>query len=326
MAHWVAMRYGISDWKARRWIASAHALEHLPAVAGALASGELGVDKVVELTRFATPETEAQLITWAQGVSSVAIRRRGDLLVRQSTDELVKEERTRFLRTWFYDGGRRFSLEADLPGYQGAVVAKELDRLAETIPVIPGEEGLMGEESRRADALVALCSTRVAADPVPDRATVIVHAPLDALRDGRSNAEVERGPVISGATAQRLACNGRVQLVIEDAGASVIRLGRMTRQAPAWMMRQLRYRDRECRFPGCGSRRYSDAHHIRWWEHGGRTDLENLVLICSFHHKLVHEYGWKLKRHEDGRVDWFLPDGTRYRAGPAPPVPKFLAR
>src|SRR5438874_13494657 len=79
MAHWLWMRYGISDWKARRWIACAHALDGLPRTARALASGDLGMDQVVELTRFATPEDEGSLISWARGVSVGAIRHKGDL-------------------------------------------------------------------------------------------------------------------------------------------------------------------------------------------------------------------------------------------------------
>jgi hypothetical protein len=55
LGHWLAMRYDISEWKARRWIAAAHALERLPRIAEGLATGALGVDKVVELARFATP-------------------------------------------------------------------------------------------------------------------------------------------------------------------------------------------------------------------------------------------------------------------------------
>ncbi|HEY3208179.1 MAG TPA: HNH endonuclease signature motif containing protein [Actinomycetota bacterium] len=93
----------------------------------------------------------------------------------------------------------------------------------------------------------------------------------------------------------------------------------MSREPTAWMLRQLKYRDHECTFPRCGYRRYTQAHHIVWWERGGRTDLDNLVLVCSFHHKLVHEYGWSLRRDQDGTVTWFHPDGTRYRAGPGPP-------
>jgi hypothetical protein len=94
----------------------------------------------------------------------------------------------------------------------------------------------------------------------------------------------------------------------------------MSRVPSAWMMRQLRYRDRECRFPGCGARRFTHAHHVVWWEHGGSTDLGNLVLVCAFHHKLVHEYGWSVERGSDGTARWRAPDGTRHIAGPAPPL------
>jgi HNH endonuclease len=86
------------------------------------------------------------------------------------------------------------------------------------------------------------------------------------------------------------------------------------------MMRQLRYRDVECTFPACGARRFTQAHHIVWWEQGGSTDLENLLLVCTFHHHLVHEFRWAVRRQADGTVRWFRPDGTRYRAGPAPPL------
>jgi hypothetical protein len=82
MANWVCMRYGISYWKALRWVKAAHALEELPRLSDALAQGELSIDKVVELTRFATQETEGHLIVWAQGVSCRAIREKGDLFHR----------------------------------------------------------------------------------------------------------------------------------------------------------------------------------------------------------------------------------------------------
>ena len=78
-AHWLWMRYGLSEWKARRWIVAAHALETLPLVSEALRSGEIGIDKAVELCRFATQETERDLLEWAGRVSSGAIRRSGDL-------------------------------------------------------------------------------------------------------------------------------------------------------------------------------------------------------------------------------------------------------
>jgi hypothetical protein len=314
------MRYGISEWKARRWIASAHALENLPRISEAFSSGELGIDKVVELTRFAAPDSEADLIRWAKQVSCGAIRHKGDLALRQSLDEVKDAEKSRTLSWWYFDENRRFGLQAELPAADGAVVEKALERLSEAIPVMPGEEDALFSDARRADALVALCSARIAADPDPDRATVVVHAQVGGLVSADGGCEIEGGPVIHRETARRLLCHARVQTMIEDEARQPVGLGRMSREPSGWMMRQLRYRDVECRFPGCGARRFTQAHHIRWWEHGGRTDLDNLLLVCTFHHKLVHEYAWTVKRESDGTATWFQPDGSPYRAGPAPPL------
>jgi hypothetical protein len=209
-------------------------------------------------------------------------------------------------------------MEAELPGAQGAVVARALQRAVETVPVMPGEEDGAFAEARRADALVALCSARIARDADPDRATVVVHARLGDLVGDDGMCEVEGGPAIHPESARRLACNARVQTVIENEEGEPIRLGRMSREPSAAMMRQLRYRDVECRFPGCGARRFTQAHHIVWWGDGGRTDPDNLLLVCFFHHKLVHEHGWKVERDAPGDVRWFRGDGSRYRAGPGP--------
>jgi hypothetical protein len=125
--------------------------------------------------------------------------------------------------------------------------------------------------------------------------------------------------VIHPETARRLACSARVQTVIEDEAGQPLHLGRISREPSPAMLRQLRYRDGECQFPGCGSRQFTQAHHIVWWEHGGTTDPSNLVLICTFHHRLVHEHGWGLRRDPSGEVRWSRPDGVAYQAGPDPP-------
>jgi hypothetical protein len=308
------MRFGISDWKARKWIAAAYAMAELPAVAGAFASGSIGVDKVVELTRFATPETEAALVDWARDVPPGRIRHRAELAQQRTADEAVGADRDRTLSWRFYEEGLRFGLQAELPAAEGAIVARAIERLADTLPVLPGEEGAHWADARRADALVGLAATRVAQDADPDRATVVVHAQIG----GEGELEIENGPGLPPETVERLLCQARVQAVVEDSDGRVVGLGRMTREPSEWMLRQLRYRDRGCTFPGCGSRRFVHAHHIEWWSRGGRTDLENLTLACSFHHKLAHEHGWSLRRR-GGRVRWYRPDGTRFRAGPAPP-------
>jgi hypothetical protein len=191
MAHFIRMRLGISEWKARRWLAAAHALEDLPLVSQAFSSGELGVDKVVELTRFATSETEGNLLLWAKRVSCAAIRHKGDLALRPSIDEVNDAETSRSLTWWHFEENRRFGLQAELPAADGAVVAKALERLAERLPVMPGEEDPTYADARRADALVALCSARISTDPDPDRATVVVHAQLDGLISEEGGCEIE---------------------------------------------------------------------------------------------------------------------------------------
>jgi len=319
MAHWLSMRQGISRWKASRWIAAGHALEHLTDLARALSSGDLGIDKVVELARFATFESEAGLISWARYVSNAAVRRRADLEVRRTIEDVRDAEHARFLNWWWLDDGNRLGLEAELPSSQGAIVARALQRVSDSIPLMPGEGDPAFAPARRADALVALCSNRIAVDADPDRATVVVHARLGDLVGTDGAAEVEDGGRIHPETARRLLCDARVQTVLEDGSGEPVRLGRLSREPTPGMMRQLRYRDGECRFPGCGARRFTQAHHIVWWSEGGTTDLENLVLVCFFHHRLVHEHGWSLHRERDGSVDWIKPDGRSYVPLATPP-------
>jgi hypothetical protein len=324
--HWLSMRYGVSRWKARRWIAAGHALERLPRIDEALASGQLGLDKVVELCRFASAETEADLIAWARRVSCAAVRRRGDLAIRASIEEALDAERARLLSWWYVDEGRRVGLEAELPAAQGAIVMRAIERMAAQVPPMPDEDPGSSAPQRRADALVAICSASIAADPDPDRATVVIHAELDGLRSGSGGCEIEGGGAIDPQAVRRLLCNARVQTVLEGRDGEVLGLGRTSREPSAWMLRQIRYRDRECRFPGCGSHRFTEAHHVTWWRHGGRTDLDNLVLICSFHHRLVHELGWSMRRDPGGELRWLRPDGTRYRAGPSSASEKQIHR
>jgi hypothetical protein len=325
MAQWLAIRQGISQWKARRWIAAAHALEHLSDLAHAFANGELGIDKVVELARFASFETEAGLIRWAMFVSCAAVRRRADLEVSRAIDDVREAERSRFLRWWRVDDGNRLGLEAELPAAQGAIVAGALQRVTDTLPVMPGEEDPSSVDARRADALVAICSSRLADDADADRATVIVHARLGDLAASHGSAEVGDGGRIHPETARRLLCDSRVQTVLEDSEGEPLRLGRLSREPSVSMMRLLRHRDGECRFPGCGARRFTQAHHIVWWGDGGHTDLDNLILVCFFHHRLVHEHGWTVRGDGSGTLRWHQPDGSLYRHQPDPPAPVVIA-
>jgi hypothetical protein len=79
---------------------------------------------------------------------------------------------------------------------------------------------------------------------------------------------------------------------------------------PAKLRRALRERDGGCRFPGCTERRWVDAHHVWHWAHGGPTKLTNLMLLCRFHHRLVHEGGFRIAMPLPGRFRFYRPDRT----------------
>jgi hypothetical protein len=107
-------------------------------------------------------------------------------------------------------------------------------------------------------------------------------------------AELEDGTRVSAETCRRVACDASVVTVSHDADGSVLDVGRSTRTISPALRRALNVRDRGCRFPGCGLR-FTDAHHMRHWADGGETSLANCLLLCPYHHTLVHEGGWRVQ-------------------------------
>jgi hypothetical protein len=93
-------------------------------------------------------------------------------------------------------------------------------------------------------------------------------------------------------------------------------VGRRTRTIPPALRRAVRSRDRGCRFPGCTHERFLHAHHIQHWARGGPTTLENLVQLCSYHHRLVHEGGFGVERGHGGVVRFRRPNGEVMTALP----------
>ena len=324
-AAFLAARYDISQWKARRWIAAAYALEHLPRLSDALASGTLSLEKVVELTRFATPATERELISWARRVTPGGVRERADQEVRISPARTEQAESQRSL-TWWWDHERKgLAYEGWMPAANGGEFISAIDRIAKDVPEDPPDEKAAAEvdaiDRRRADALMLLVSASIAEDQDPARARVVVHAPFEAMRSqgNRGNSAIAGGPATDVRVAQRLACDGCIDVVLYH-GDAAVGIGRASREPTPWLRRQVLFRqDHACGFPGCGMKRFLHVHHIHWWEWNGPTNLDNLIAVCPFHHKLVHEHGWSVTLQGDVPV-WYRPSGRRFEIGPAPPA------
>jgi hypothetical protein len=320
VAQWISGRYDVPLYQARRWADAAHALARLPLISHAFENGRLGIDKTVQLARFATPATEKDLLAWARRVTTRTVRRTADREVRATTDEVADPERDRSLTWWLCDDDKRVAIEALLPAAEGMMAVRAIDRLAERAHRDPelietacdeADARSFTQDQRRADAFVELCSGSLDADFDADRATVVVHAELDRMISG-SGGEIDGGPVIPADVLRQLACDCRLELVVSDGERGVVGVGRATREPPPWLYRQVLRRDGGCRFPGCGARRHIHAHHIRHWIDGGPTDLDNLVIACGFHHRLIHKRGWDVKLSAAGGTTWFRPDGRVY--------------
>ena len=322
MGQWLAGHLGISVSAGRRWTHAAHALEHLPLVSRALEEGTLSLDKVVQLARFVTSDSEAEMISWARRVSVNAIRRKADLSQRPpDLDEVNAADEARFVRWWSCDDVGSIFIEALLPAHEGAVVTKALRRVGEQLAHGSHDpEGGATIEQRHADALFALASNHIASDADADRATVVISADLAALVGGGRLGEVEGGGVIHPETLARICCDSRVQMVTRGEGGLPLSIGDTSRSIPGYMRREMLRRDGGCTFPGCGTRAFVDGHHVVPFPLGP-TALHNLTTACHSHHKLAHEGRWRVQLDRFQRAEWYRPDGSRYdpgnsRAGP----------
>jgi hypothetical protein len=97
--------------------------------------------------------------------------------------------------------------------------------------------------------------------------------------------------------------------ILEDGQGEPLGVGRKTRTIPPALRRALASRDGGYVFPGCTHKRYVDGHHLQHWADGGTTKLANLVTLCRFHHRAVHEGGMRVERLHDGAWRFTRPDG-----------------
>jgi hypothetical protein len=137
-----------------------------------------------------------------------------------------------------------------------------------------------------------------------------------------ARCHLQDGPAISVSTAQMLACTAALSWMRHGDAGEILALGRRRRKPSSAIRRAARERDHgRCRYPGCESRRV-DLHHIQHWVNGGRTDLDNLISLCPFHHQVVHDRGYLIAAAPPGGFAFYRPGGTLLPASPALPEPE----
>ena len=345
-AHWLGWQCGIDLCAAREKVRVARALESLPLIDAAMGRGELSYSKVRALTRVATPATEPVLLNIALHGTVHHV----ETLVRQfrrvqEVEALSREARQHAGRSlsYFHDDDGSLVIKARLPAEAGAQLLKALEAAIADAPLPEHFQGTLNDSRessstyiaedppspsmRRADALALLAESFLQhgaqAMSGGDRHQIVVHVDHDTLRNAApGRCELDDGPSLAVETARRLACDSSVVRIVEDADGEPLDVGRKTRSIPPALRRALKSRDQGCVFPGCTHKRYVDGHHIEHWADGGATRLSNLVSLCRFHHRAVHEGGIRIERLDDGAWRFVLPNGeSRLSCAPGHTLP-----
>lgn len=288
----VAWKTGVTPRRAATLVAVARRLEEFPCCADGLREGRLSLDQVgviAEKAADGSDEHYAELAT----VATVRQLRTAVKLEPRPEPEPKPEPQRSFTRVEG-DGHTTYRIilprldaakfDAALQAHHDGLVAEwkrdhDTDGDDEGAPPFPD----------RVDAFMSLVETgwdtEVARRPHGQHTTVAMH-----LNVADRVAALHLGPVLSDEERQYLLCDATCEVWLERQGQP-IGVGRSTRTISRRLRRALEHRDRCCVVPGCGATRGLHAHHIIHWEDGGPTDLDNLVLVCPYHHRLHHRGG-----------------------------------
>jgi uncharacterized protein DUF222/HNH endonuclease len=335
-AHWLNWKCGLDLGAAREKVRVARALERLPKLVAAMGEGRLSYAKVRAMTRIADASNEDYLLNiglhgTASHVEDVVRGYRRALDAAELRREAIQQ---RDQSLWYHtEADGSMVVRARLPAEVGALFVRALQAAEGSLPIPKdvsaetSEEDLHRSRKRRVEALAVIAESFLAYGEKDlsgaDRQQIVVHVEAETLRDrSAGRCELEHGSAIAVETARRLACDCSVVRIVENAKGEPLDVGRKTRTIPPAIRRALNSRDKGCRFPGCTFKRYVDGHHVRHWADGGVTKLSNLVTLCRFHHRLVHEGQVVVQTLDDGAFRFIRPNGEAFDSA-APPASEY---
>jgi hypothetical protein len=307
---WLRWKCKLSGGAAMERVEIARQLEKLPETQAAFAKGDVGFQHVAVLARTAehvgaaaVRKEEGRLLQAAQTMdpgqfTTVA----KNFEHRVDAAGALAEANHAYQRRYFHIGEPQdglVRLDGLLDAEGGAILRTALQAFMQPI-----KDDARSYGQRSADALVELGRQRSGKrDGAGPRPQLIIRASLDTLAGtkGAPAGELEGGGTVPAEMVQRYACDSAISR-ITGRGELEHELNHASRTLPASTRRALEARDRHCVFPGCTRPLiWCDGHHLVWWTRGGETALPNLALLCRPHHRMVHEDGWRLVRHKDGR-------------------------
>ena len=317
-ASWIARTCNMSVTSAADRLCVGEQLESLPKVAAALASGEIGYQSASVLSHLRDKLgdkrdrfNEEEMLGFAREFSVSGLRRLCAYAWHVADpDGFFNEAEENYTRRRLHISQMPDGMYA-VDGLLDPVTGASLKTAAETLAKRKGPEDDRTHSQRMNDAVGEMVDHSMGQGTLPRRHGVKPHINLTTTIEGVKNelgappAELELSLPISTRTLERIACDCTMSRVLL-ADSTVIDVGRATRVVSAPTMRALRVRDKGCRFPGCDRQvDWSSPHHIIHWARGGPGNLPNLLLLCHYHHRLVHEGGWQVIK--SGREFRFLP-------------------
>jgi hypothetical protein len=331
-ACWLRDRLRLSDREARQLVGLARSLDRLPLMAAALACGAVTAAHVRVLaghTKRIDPavvgEGEPHLVRWARELDSqrfgVVVRRWVAIVAPADERDTAARYDARWLTVAQTYGGMT-SVSGMLEPEGGAILTAALDALVSGNP----SDDTRSRDQQRADALVDLIELARSHDLLPvtggNRPEILVHATVGALTDAQADpATLDSGHALTPGALDRLGCDARFRRLLVDPVGVPLDLGRATRLVPPALRKHVALRDGGCRYPGCPRpAAYCEAHHAVYWRHGGTTSADNLVLLCRYHHHLVHDRHHDLKLQPDGTVKVTTPAGRVLTSRPRGPT------
>jgi hypothetical protein len=326
---WVMHTFTMSQTSASDRLCVGEQLESMPTVAEALKSGAIGYQSASVICHLRdklgdkrNQLDEEEWIGYARELSIHDLRRSSAHMryvvdpdgFDRDTEENYEE---RFLYISEMSGMYHLTGVIDPEG--GAALKTAVDALAKRL----GPDDGRTPKQRRADALTDIVRHAMDQGTLPRRNGVRPHisvtTTLEGLKAelGAAASELEAGMLISSKTVQRLACDGTLHRVLK-ADSMVVDVGRATRAISPAQHRALKARYRGCAGPGCDRpMNWTDTHHIEFYGRGGPNNLPNLLPLCYYHHRLVHEGGWQIVKVAGGVK--FIPTDrviTRRARGP----------
>jgi hypothetical protein len=335
IAHWLSWHCGLDMRAAREKVRVAHALRELPRVREEFAAGRLSYSKVRAITRVATPANEEELVMYAQHATAAQTERivrtyrryRSPQAENEAANQLHEEQ---YLQV-DYDLDGAGVTSGRMPPEIAAAFDQALELARTRMPADQrGEGGPAGPPrtigALNVDALAMIIETFMASEPAArngsDRWMVGVDVDADVLVDDDPDGvcELEGGPALPAETVRRLFCDASTVTIIRRRDGSPLTVSRRIQTLPRAARRAARFRDKGCRFPGCGERIFLDVHHLRHQSRGGGHEITNVVQLCWFHHRLVHEGGWTVRILEGDEVIAITPGGNVISSVVEPPT------